>query len=94
MISKRDTYRFSTSTYTTFSCAPSVATSTQTTTISDIDEGLRRLEDRRFAKQRFIPSEDKSEVLSKLALGAKLERALRRRMEGQDYIPRPRVKTG
>ena len=44
--------------------------------------------------QRFVPSEKKSELISKLALSAKLERALRWRMDGQDAIPRPRAKTG
>jgi len=92
IISKRDTRRFSS--YTAISSAPSITPSTETTTISDIDDGLRRLEDRRLASQRFVPSEQKSETLSKLALGAKLERALRWRMDKQDYVPRQRAKTG
>lgn len=44
--------------------------------------------------QRFVPSEKKSELISKLALSAKLERALRWRMDKQDAVRRPRVKSG
>ncbi|KAI5795692.1 hypothetical protein EDC01DRAFT_61834 [Geopyxis carbonaria] len=91
MIPKRDTRRFSN--YTAISSTPSITSSTETSTFNDIDDGLRRLEDRRLMSQRFVPSEKKSETLSKLALGAKLERALRWRMDGQDYVPRP-VKSG
>lgn len=86
--SKRDNNRFST--YTTFS----VSSSTVSTTLNDINECLGRLDDRRLISQRFVPTEKKSETLSKLALGAKLERALRWRLEGQDYTPRLRPKTG
>ena len=35
-------------------------------------------------KQRYVMSGNKSEEVSKLALGAKVERALARRMTGQD----------
>lgn len=52
------------------------------------------MEDRRLMSQRFVPSEKKSEMISKLALGAKLERALRWRMDGQDAVARPRAKSG
>jgi hypothetical protein len=90
--SKRDTNRFST--YTTFSASPSVTSDAESTTLNEIDECLGRLDDRRLATQRFVPTVEKTETLSKLALGAKLERALRWRMEGQDYTPRPRAKTG
>ncbi|KAA8895658.1 hypothetical protein FN846DRAFT_326820 [Sphaerosporella brunnea] len=91
MLSQRDTNRFST--YTDVSSTPSQS-STESTTITEIDEGLRRLDDQRLTIQRFVPTEQKTETLSKLALGAKVERALRWRMEGQDYVPRPRVKSG
>jgi hypothetical protein len=60
----------------------------------EIKDSLQRLEDRRYASQRFVPSEKKSELISKLALGAKLERALRWRMDKQDAMPRPLAKTG
>ena len=45
---------------------------------------MEKLNDKKLASQRFMPSKEKSENLSKLALGAKLERALDRRLGGQD----------
>jgi len=38
-----------------------------------------------------VPTAEKKENLSKLALGAKLERALRRRMTSQDAVMRKSV---
>src|ERR1700716_59906 len=60
--------------------------------VNHITEGLHKLENKKLATQRYVPSEQKSEVLSKLALGAKLERALDRRMDGQDAVMRVREK--
>ncbi|PYH42775.1 uncharacterized protein BP01DRAFT_376036 [Aspergillus saccharolyticus JOP 1030-1] len=51
-------------------------------------DGLERLENKPLLKQRFVPTPEKSDNLSKLALGAKVERALDRRMTGQDAIMR------
>ncbi len=45
---------------------------------------LQRMQDERLDRQRFVMNENKSEDLAKLALGAKVERALSRRMVGQD----------
>ena len=45
---------------------------------------LERMQDERLEKQRYVMSGNKSEEVSKLALGAKVERALARRMVGQD----------
>lgn len=84
--------------YSTHSMAPTVAT-VQTTRsitsnnsehaeITQIATGLEKLENKKLASQRFVPSETKSETLSKLALGAKLERALDRRMGSQDAVMR------
>ncbi|EEP77048.1 predicted protein [Uncinocarpus reesii 1704] len=56
--------------------------------IRELGEGLERLENKRLNQQRFVPSPEKTDNLSKLALGAKLERALRRRMTGQDAVMR------
>jgi len=56
--------------------------------IRDIEDGLQKLEDKKLAQQRFVPSKEKTENLSKLALGAKLERALNRRLGGQDAVMR------
>ncbi|KAI9893542.1 MAG: hypothetical protein M1814_006338 [Vezdaea aestivalis] len=83
----------------TYSTTPSVACSDNTTTssndprlseIKEFSEGLDRLEVKRLQQQRFEPSLEKTENLSKLALGAKLERALGRRMTGQDAVLRPK----
>jgi hypothetical protein len=77
----------------TYSTSPSFSSSTSTTTadtgraeITQITQGLDRLENKHLAQQRFVPSPQKSEDLSKLALGAKLERALGRRMGDQDAV--------
>jgi hypothetical protein len=56
--------------------------------LSVITEELEKLENKKLASQRFVPSKEKSENLSKLALGAKLERALDRRLGGQDAVMR------
>lgn len=45
---------------------------------------LDRMQDSRLDRQRYVLSAHKSEEVSKLALGAKVERALSRRMVGQD----------
>ncbi|KAL7624806.1 hypothetical protein AAE478_004020 [Parahypoxylon ruwenzoriense] len=81
--------------YSTYSMAPSLAATVQTTDsaqaeIRDIETGLARMENKALSQQRVVLSEEKSANLNKLALGAKLERALDRRMTGQDAIMRPR----
>ena len=54
---------------------------------------IDRMSDSRLDRQRFIVSGRKDDEISLNALGAKLERALGRRMSGQDAIftrrPRP-----
>ncbi|KAH0537398.1 hypothetical protein FGG08_005797 [Glutinoglossum americanum] len=84
--------------YSSYSASPSIAVSevtvASTTSSSDprvaeikeFTESLDRLEQKRLQQQRFVPSQEKSESLSKLALGAKVERALRRRMTSQDAV--------
>jgi len=59
--------------------------------IKQFGDGLRRLENKHLEEQRFVPTAEKKENLSKLALGAKLERALRRRMTSQDAVMRKSV---
>lgn len=91
LASKRASTRFS-----TYSAAPSVANTVKTSLtsdsaqqeIKDIEDGLEKLDNKKLASQRFVPSQEKSENLSKLALGAKLERALGRRMGSQDAVMR------
>ena len=48
------------------------------------------MQDERLDKQRYVMSGNKSEEVSKLALGAKVERALARRMVGQDAVFSPK----
>jgi hypothetical protein len=61
--------------------------------IKEWSQGLQRLESTRLQQQRYTPSDEKTEYLSMLALGAKLERALDRRYSSQDAVlrPRPRI---
>ncbi|KAI0828763.1 hypothetical protein F5Y06DRAFT_222467 [Hypoxylon sp. FL0890] len=81
--------------YSTYSTAPSLAATVQTTDsaqaeIRDIETGLARMENKALSQQRVVLSEEKSANLNKLALGAKLDRALDRRMTSQDAVMRPR----
>ncbi|KOS45683.1 hypothetical protein ACN38_g3401 [Penicillium nordicum] len=56
--------------------------------IFHLHDGFERLESKPLNKQRFVPTEEKSNNLNKLALGAKVERALGRRMTSQDAVMR------
>ncbi|KAL2015734.1 hypothetical protein VTK56DRAFT_4905 [Thermocarpiscus australiensis] len=81
--------------YSTFSMAPSVtptvlSTDSVTAEIRPIVDGLERLKNPPLAEQRVFLSEEKTANLAKLALSAKLERALGRRMTSQDAVMRPR----
>jgi len=89
--SKRTSQRFS-----TYSQSPSLAYSEKTTAsnetamaeIKELTEGLDRLENKPLQQQRFVPSAEKSDNMSKLSLGAKVERALGRRLTSQDAVMR------
>ncbi|KAF2709650.1 hypothetical protein K504DRAFT_279105 [Pleomassaria siparia CBS 279.74] len=59
--------------------------------IKSWNAGFERLEDKRLTSQRYMLSNEKTDNMSKLALGAKLDRALGRRMSGQDAVFRPKV---
>lgn len=82
--------------YSTYSASPSFDTISTDTSESGIREikqlsnGLERLENKTLAEQRFVPSEQKKDVMSKISLGAKVERALGRRMTNQDYVRKER----
>ncbi len=77
--------------YSTYSVTPTVATSDSAVAeIRDIEKGLDRMENKALAQQRVTLSEEKVANLSKLALGAKLDRALNRRMSSQDAVMRAR----
>lgn len=56
--------------------------------IRHLTQGLDRLENKHLQQQRFVPSQKKTDDLSKLSLGAKVERALGRRMTDQDAVLR------
>ncbi|KAL8842639.1 MAG: hypothetical protein Q9170_000414 [Blastenia crenularia] len=59
--------------------------------IKEWSTGFDRLENERLQQQRYQPTPEKSDNLSKLALGAKVERALGRRMTDQDATFRTKV---
>ncbi|KAI0196784.1 hypothetical protein EV127DRAFT_88262 [Xylaria flabelliformis] len=93
LVSPRASLRLS-----TYSTAPSLAATMHTTDsahaeIRDIESGLARMENKALSKQRVVLSEEKTANMSKLALGAKLDRALDRRMTSQDAEMRPRNKS-
>jgi hypothetical protein len=77
-----------------YSTSPSFASTNSTETangmaeIKELAQGLDRLKDKRLEQQRYVQSAEKVDDLSKLALGAKLERALGRRMTKQDAVMR------
>ncbi|KAL1977109.1 hypothetical protein VTN31DRAFT_3391 [Thermomyces dupontii] len=83
----------------TLSGAPSLASSEHTTNslpagdprmdqIRAYSEAIERLENKRLSQQRFVPTPEKADNWQKLALGAKVERALGRRMTSQDAVMR------
>lgn len=61
----------------------------------NIGETIDRLNDnaKRLSEQRVELNEEKRVNLQKLALGAKLDRALGRRMSSQDAVMRPRLRS-
>ncbi|EGS17531.1 uncharacterized protein CTHT_0068620 [Thermochaetoides thermophila DSM 1495] len=77
----------------TYSMTPSLAPSVGSLDpeIRPIVDGLERLKNPPLEdKQRVFLNEEKRENLARLALNAKLERALSRRMTSQDAVMRPR----
>ncbi|KAI9817839.1 MAG: hypothetical protein M1827_000958 [Pycnora praestabilis] len=61
--------------------------------LTHLTAGFDRLASPRLQQQRYVPSKEQSEMLSKLALGAKLERALGRRMSSQDAVFTTKIRT-
>ena len=61
--------------------------------IKRIEDGLDKLENKKLGQQRYVPSAVKETDMQALKLGAKLERALGRRLGGQDAVMRPRGQT-
>lgn len=68
------------------SLTPSEKASPLLTDIKSVHASLQRMEDARLQSQRYDVSDMKSEEIGKLALGAKLERALDRRYKSQDAV--------
>ena len=62
--------------------------------LSTLQRGLQRLEVTRLQQQRYEPSREKRDSIASLALGAKVERALGRRMTGQDAVLRVKAPRG
>lgn len=85
--------------FSTHSMSPSLAPTMKTTDsavteiTTDIEKGLERLENKALSSQRVMLDEERSDNLKKLALGAKLDRALDRRMSSQDAVMRTRTKS-
>jgi hypothetical protein len=67
-----------------------LSTDSATAEIRDIAKGLDRMENKALSQQRVVLDEERTAYFSKLALGAKLERALDRRMSSQDAVMRKR----
>ncbi|AEO63170.1 uncharacterized protein THITE_2062494 [Thermothielavioides terrestris NRRL 8126] len=89
--SNRASVRYSTYSMNAPSITPTVvSTDSVTAEIRPIVDGLERLKNPQLANQRVFLNEEKTANLAKLALSAKLERALGRRMTGQDAVMRPR----
>lgn len=61
--------------------------------ITDIEKGLDRMENKALSSQRVMLSEERNDDFKKLALGAKLDRALDRRMSSQDAVMRTRTQS-
>ncbi|KNG47451.1 hypothetical protein DDE82_002818 [Stemphylium lycopersici] len=72
------------------SVASSTAGDLKSQDIKTWNAGFDRLEDKRLVQQRYALNDQKTDDMSKLALGAKLDRALGRRMSGQDAVFRPK----
>jgi len=54
--------------------------------LEHLADGFGRLEVASLDRQRFVPSESKVEDMSTRAIGAKLEKALDRRLSKQDAL--------
>jgi hypothetical protein len=73
------------------SITPTVlSTDSVTAEIRPIVDGLERMKNPQLSNQRVFLNEDKMNNFAQLALSAKLERALGRRMTSQDAVMRPR----
>ncbi|KAI9645991.1 hypothetical protein NHQ30_005429 [Ciborinia camelliae] len=75
--------------FSTYSQAVSVTTTDSAQEeINAIEDGIDKLQNKKLESQRCDLTTEKRDNMGKLALGAKLERALGRRMGGQDAVMR------
>ncbi|KAK4100178.1 hypothetical protein N658DRAFT_497638 [Parathielavia hyrcaniae] len=89
--SNRTSVRYSTYSMNAPSITPTVrSTDSVNPEIRPIVDGLERLKNPRLTDQRVHLNEEKAANFARLALSAKLERALGRRMTSQDAVMRPR----
>ncbi|OJD11791.1 hypothetical protein AJ78_07503 [Emergomyces pasteurianus Ep9510] len=95
--SQRNSQRFSTISgsgslaYSDHTVSSSMTGDSRLAEIKELGAGLERLENKPLSQQRFVPTPEKTDDLNKLALGAKVERALGRRMSSQDAVMRKRA---
>ena len=54
--------------------------------IKQITRDLQKLDNKQLSQQRYVPTQKKTDELSSMNLGAKLERSLGRRMQSQDAV--------
>lgn len=59
--------------------------------VSKYAKGLDRLEIKRLQDQRYQPSSEKDDTMDKLALAAKVQRAVDRRYSSQDAVHKARA---
>ncbi|KAK9243834.1 hypothetical protein V1506DRAFT_543357 [Lipomyces tetrasporus] len=69
------------------SSSTSVVPADKATILSSIADVLNRMESKPLMDQRYQPSAEKIDTFNNLALIAKIERALGRRLSSQDFVP-------
>ncbi|KAL8919947.1 MAG: hypothetical protein Q9208_006515 [Pyrenodesmia sp. 3 TL-2023] len=82
--SSTTTYNTTSNSFRNYSNTSSNSSDPRLQEIKEWSTGFDRLENKHLEQQRYQPTPEKSDNLSKLALGAKVERALGRRMTDQD----------
>ncbi|KAK9370492.1 hypothetical protein V1509DRAFT_615954 [Lipomyces kononenkoae] len=69
------------------SSSSTVVSVDKATILSSIAETLERMESKPLLDQRYQPSAEKLDTFNNLALIAKIEKALGRRLSSQDFVP-------
>ncbi|KAK9384842.1 hypothetical protein V1515DRAFT_610273 [Lipomyces mesembrius] len=69
------------------SSTSTVVPADKATILSSIADVLERMESKPLIDQRYQPSAEKMDTFNNLALIAKIERALGRRLTSQDFVP-------